>query len=833
MADIKVTELDAIAASGINAGADVIPISDVSAEESKKATPSAIVQAALEAGVTLDDDILIDGQNAHSVEFDDVDALTLDAATLNLSGVESVSIASTGSGDGQGKVELRADQALKILTPEVLAGSAATGQLMRLVDPLTGEAEFGDIGDVGSQLAGNSIPSSKLKTTSDSDKVQLANLGNAVIASLAGSLSAADYLGEITSLSQSIPAASGNSGKWYSSTVVGTLTDSDVSTITVASGDRIVSNGTAWLKYAAPPTSIPDASVTRAKLDGEVGVIIDANGPVSDTDEDGNTSPAWGVVDLVTGKYTLIVNADGTVTTSRDPDSEIAVRSDIPADLEEHSTSNLMSDGTTPPPWFVADKLTGTLITWVDATGKLRVPNGEVATKPASGVDPIQEIDDDLEHLSVISEDGLEPLSLKDGVLSVGELRNESDPGMVYVEIDPVSSGREMRVTHRSAKFWSTAWIQYTWTRYASAPSTGTWYLSSICKIRRPTCTTRDWSRVAVGTAVLSAGGLASITVTSSGRGYSTAPTVTIASETGTGATATATIDSQGAVTGFTVTAAGSGYSAASVLISESTTTPLVYGGFNDIVFIESSSGGASIDYPAQTVSETFIGAGHGAEYAAGLDAVSPVENPVAMLDGAEIDTTVAGRYSGREFRMLLRSDLYRNRASVQGPGTATPWGSQVKEWVVKDGALSVLWNVQFDEQFTGACYAPLYCFRVTYTTLYRDSDMIRARIPTDYDSAAVANNVAGVTRVILQSPTDGSVILETSDLAMWADGDRPHGAKITPGLDELFVKTDPDLNKVYMTIGSTVVGSGGGSSPYRAAAGERWHRKYNLKFLC
>ena len=573
--------------------------------------------------------------------------------------------------------------------------------------------------------------------------------------------------------------------------------------------------------------------MTRAKLDDEVGAVIDAHGPVPSTDEDGNTSPPWGVIDQVTGKYILIAKADGTMTTARDPDSEIAVRSDIPADLEEHATSHLMSDGSAPPPWFIADKLTGTLITWVDTVGKLRVPNGEVATKPASGVDPIQEIDDDLEHLSVISSTGLEALSLKDGVLSVGEIRNESDPDTVYVEVSLESPSHLMRVAHRSRKFGSTAWIEYTWTRYASAPSTGTWTLSSIMKVRRPTSSSRDFSRMAVGTAVLSGGGLASITVTTAGRGYTTAPTVTIASETGTGATATATIDSQGSVTGFTVTNAGSGYVAASVLITEAGTTPLVYGGFNDIIFAESSSGGLSVDYPSETVSETFIGAGHGGEYAVGLDAVSPSAYPIVLLDGVPISVQGNGRYVGREFRMILKSEMYRNRSVVQGPGTSTPWGSQVKEWLVKDGRLDVLWNAEFDEQFTGACYAPLYCFRVNYTTLYRDSDMLRARIPTDYDSAAVANNVPGVTRVILQSPSDGSVILETSDLGMWASDDWPHGPKISPGFDELFVKTDPDLNKVYMTIGSTVVGSGGGSSPYRAAAGERWQRRYSLQFLC
>jgi len=118
----------------------------------------------------------VDGSPTHSIEFRDADALTLDARRLNLSGVEAVDLASTGASAGQGEVSIRADQRLYIQSPDVVAGTATAGQLMRLVDPLTGESEFGDLGDVGSQLADNSIPSSKLKTTADSDKVQLANL---------------------------------------------------------------------------------------------------------------------------------------------------------------------------------------------------------------------------------------------------------------------------------------------------------------------------------------------------------------------------------------------------------------------------------------------------------------------------------------------------------------------------------------------------------------------------------------------------------------------------------------------------------------------------------
>jgi hypothetical protein len=57
--------------------------------------------------------------------------------------------------------------------------------------------------------------------------------------------------------------------------------------------------------------------------------------------------------------------------------------------------------------------------------------------------------------------------------------------------------------------------------------------------------------------------GVASITVTNGGTGYTTAPTVTFTGGGGTGAAGFATIDSDGKVASVTITSAGSGYSSA------------------------------------------------------------------------------------------------------------------------------------------------------------------------------------------------------------------------------------------------------------------------------
>jgi hypothetical protein len=64
----------------------------------------------------------------------------------------------------------------------------------------------------------------------------------------------------------------------------------------------------------------------------------------------------------------------------------------------------------------------------------------------------------------------------------------------------------------------------------------------------------------AVGAATLATAGVASLTLTNGGTGYTTAPTVTISGGGGSGATATATV-SGGAVTSLTLTAGGSGFS--------------------------------------------------------------------------------------------------------------------------------------------------------------------------------------------------------------------------------------------------------------------------------
>lgn len=162
-------------------------------------------------------------------------------------------------------------------------------------------------------FAGNTIPGSALKTGADSDKVPLAALRSEVIEALAGSLSASDYLGEITSLGQSIPAASGNAGKWYASAVAGTLTDPDAGFV-VAIGDRIVSNGTAWLRYSAPPVNLADASVPRTKLDAGTKASLDQLDIAPKARRRFTQSGSYFVIDSDNGRRLAAWDTDGRMT---------------------------------------------------------------------------------------------------------------------------------------------------------------------------------------------------------------------------------------------------------------------------------------------------------------------------------------------------------------------------------------------------------------------------------------------------------------------------------------------------------------------------------------
>ena len=771
------------------------------------------------------------GVPTHNVEFNDADALTLDARRLNLSGVEAVDLSSAGSSAGQGEVSIRADQRLYILSPEVVAGTATTGQLMRLVDAATGETEFGDLGDVGSQLADNSIPSSKLKTDADSDKVQLANLGSAVIASLAGSLSAADYLGEITSLSQSIPAASGNSGKWYSSAVAGAITDSDVSTLTVAIGDRVVSNGTAWLKYAAPPTSISDGSVTRAKLDTAVGASIDAVEATLTTQEDGTDAPPFAIVDEQTGAAVLWVDSAGEARIGRDPESTLAVRSDLPPELISYTDSATLDTGDPVPPFAILAEQTGTLAFWVDFEGKVYTGEGEVQTKPADGIQLTQSINDGLEGMAFGSETGKIAAGIaEDGTFCVAKLDNDNDPSLLLVDLD--GAGSKMRV-YAPSQGPSSLWYRWTFVKSTDTYSLGLWIFDNVQLCRRLGTSSWEFSQPATATSTASAGGVAAVSVTFAGIGYTTAPTVSFDGGGGSGAAATATIDSQGHVTGVTVTAAGTGYSSApTVFLRASDNAEVLGGGASDVIWIESSDGSSkSIDYPSQTVTETFIGStAHGDEYPGNMSVAGGSAIPLILIDGISYSPSTNTRIKARELRVIQKSTLLRDRSPKQSNGVDTPWASQVKEWILtaRDGMRFSV-DATMAEQFTGGLYAPLLATQTMFTAGWRDDGKSMV-IPDDYNSAAIANDVTGIRSFQMRSASHGSVNITVNNPEIYASGEYPNGTLTEPGNDYHNLRVVGGYHKHYWVLGGPLVNVGGTDYP-RFSSGTRVLRSYQMQF--
>ena len=82
----------------------------------------------------------------------------------------------------------------------------------------------------------------------------------------ADSFPVSDFLGTITGLADDPGDAATNSGKWWVSAVAGALTNGHAGGAVVADGDRLLSNGAAWLVYAAPPTYLPGGSVVKSKL---------------------------------------------------------------------------------------------------------------------------------------------------------------------------------------------------------------------------------------------------------------------------------------------------------------------------------------------------------------------------------------------------------------------------------------------------------------------------------------------------------------------------------------------------------------------------------------
>lgn len=113
----------------------------------------------------------------------------------------------------------------------------------------------------------------------------------------------ADYLGEIGALDANPGLAATLVGKWWTVTIEGTLTHASVAGLVVKPGDRLLSNGTAWLRWVLAPAYLTQNSVTRWHLEKWLRDLLT---PLNDPNF------AFAIVDAV-GRRAFAIGHDGTV----------------------------------------------------------------------------------------------------------------------------------------------------------------------------------------------------------------------------------------------------------------------------------------------------------------------------------------------------------------------------------------------------------------------------------------------------------------------------------------------------------------------------------------
>ena len=123
----------------------------------------------------LSGDVVIDGSLTNDFDFDDIARLTLDATDASLTGV------STAYLDG-GITTVRGVTNLQVITPAVFAGTATSGQVLKLTDAVEGTVEFQDATISGAatnlSASGTLTPSSGAWRTFGTDADQLYTIGD-------------------------------------------------------------------------------------------------------------------------------------------------------------------------------------------------------------------------------------------------------------------------------------------------------------------------------------------------------------------------------------------------------------------------------------------------------------------------------------------------------------------------------------------------------------------------------------------------------------------------------------------------------------------------------
>jgi hypothetical protein len=137
-----------------------------------------------------------------------------------------------------------------VLTP-------ANARIDDLDDGLTTKASR-DLADAVSEAVGTRLIGTGAVTLEKLDTALRSSIGSGLDATLLQG-----YWDAATN-TPTIPAASGNNGKWYYVNVAGVATGNAPGTYLV--GDRIVSNGTSWLQLKVPATIVADGSLSKKAM---------------------------------------------------------------------------------------------------------------------------------------------------------------------------------------------------------------------------------------------------------------------------------------------------------------------------------------------------------------------------------------------------------------------------------------------------------------------------------------------------------------------------------------------------------------------------------------
>jgi len=117
----------------------------------------------------------------------------------------------------------------------------------------------------GSAVASASVATSTATTAKLSADAATINANAAIAAS--ASFPVVAFLGTITALNNNPGVATTLAGKWWQIGVSGLLSHANSGGLAVDVGDRLLSNGTSWIRWLLPPFYIPDGSLNRKKVE--------------------------------------------------------------------------------------------------------------------------------------------------------------------------------------------------------------------------------------------------------------------------------------------------------------------------------------------------------------------------------------------------------------------------------------------------------------------------------------------------------------------------------------------------------------------------------------